>query len=65
MKTLSPDTHPDIERLWLESIRKMTPAEKVRRVVGCSNAPSLMPVCRNWTSSECFVFTPVGHWLSF
>ena len=33
MKTLSPDTHPDIERLLIEGYRKMTPAEKFRRVI--------------------------------
>ncbi|MDX1933815.1 MAG: hypothetical protein SFU56_14550 [Capsulimonadales bacterium] len=34
MKTLSPDTHPEIERIWIEGIRKMTPAEKFARLEG-------------------------------
>jgi hypothetical protein len=33
MKPLSPDTHPDIERIWIDGIRKMSTAEKMRRIV--------------------------------
>jgi hypothetical protein len=33
MKTLSPDTPPEIERILIEGYRKMTPAEKLRRVM--------------------------------
>jgi hypothetical protein len=32
MKTQSIDTHPDIERIQIEAYRKMSPAEKWRRV---------------------------------
>jgi hypothetical protein len=32
MRTLSPDTHPDAERILIEGIRRMTPAEKYRRI---------------------------------
>jgi uncharacterized protein YfbU (UPF0304 family) len=32
MKTQSPDTHPEIERILIEAYRRMTPAEKLRKV---------------------------------
>ena len=32
MKPHSPDTHPDIERILIEHYRRMTPAEKFRRI---------------------------------
>lgn len=33
MKTQSPDTHPKIEAMLIEAYRKMTPQEKMRRVL--------------------------------
>jgi hypothetical protein len=33
MKTLSPDTHPEIERILIEGYRRMTPREKMQRVL--------------------------------
>jgi hypothetical protein len=32
MKTQSPDTHPKIEKMLIEGIRKMSAAEKFRRI---------------------------------
>lgn len=32
MKTQSPDTHPEIERLQIEAYRRMTPAERLHKV---------------------------------
>jgi hypothetical protein len=32
MKPQSPDTHPDIERMQIEAYRRMSPAEKFRRI---------------------------------
>jgi hypothetical protein len=32
MKTQSPDTHPEIERLQIEGFRRMSPIEKIRRM---------------------------------
>ena len=32
MKTQSPDTHPEIERMQINAIRQMTAQEKIRRV---------------------------------
>lgn len=32
MKTQSPDTHPEIERILIEAYRKMTPGERFRKV---------------------------------
>jgi hypothetical protein len=32
MKTQSPDTHPEIERILIEAYRRMTPAEKIRKM---------------------------------
>jgi hypothetical protein len=32
MKTQSPDTHPEIERILIEAYRRTTPAEKIRKM---------------------------------
>lgn len=32
MKTQSPDTHPEIERILIEAYRRMTPAEKIQKM---------------------------------
>lgn len=34
MKTLSPDTRPEVEKILIEGVRRMTPAEKFRRMEG-------------------------------
>ena len=31
-KPQSPDTHPEIERILIEAYRRMTPAEKIRKM---------------------------------
>jgi hypothetical protein len=42
MKTQSPDTHPEIERILIEAYRRMTPAEKFRRVEGMNRAMEML-----------------------
>jgi hypothetical protein len=32
MRTQSPDTHPEVERILVEAYRRMTPAERFRKV---------------------------------
>lgn len=32
MKTQSPDTHPDVEKIIIEAYRRMTPAERVAKM---------------------------------
>ena len=32
MKTQSPDTHPEIERILIEAYRRMTPHEKIQKM---------------------------------
>jgi hypothetical protein len=32
MKTQSPDTHPEIERILIEAYRRMTPREKIEKM---------------------------------
>ena len=37
MKTLSPDTSPEAEKLWIELIRKQTPEQKLAQVIRLNN----------------------------
>lgn len=46
MKTLSPDTPPEIEEILLEGYRRMSPAEKLRRVIELSEAAEAMAAAR-------------------
>lgn len=32
MKTQSPDTHPDVEKILIDAYRRMTPAEKIAKM---------------------------------
>ena len=32
MKPLSDDTHPEIERLWIDGLRRRTPAQRFHRI---------------------------------
>ena len=33
MKTLSPDTSPEAEKLWIELLRQLTPEQRLKRVL--------------------------------
>ena len=46
MKTQSPDTHPEIERIVIEGYRKMTPAEKMGRMQSMCDAMEAMAVAQ-------------------
>ncbi len=42
MKTQSPDTHPEIERILIEAYRRMPPAEKFRRIEGMNRTMEML-----------------------
>ena len=42
MKTQSPDTHPEIERILIEAYRRMTPGEKFRRIEGMNRSMEML-----------------------
>jgi hypothetical protein len=42
MKTQSPDTHPEIERMQIEAYRRMTPAERFRKIEGLNLSAQAM-----------------------
>lgn len=46
MKTQSPDTPPEIEEILLEGYRRMSPAEKFRRVIELGEAAEAMAAAR-------------------
>ncbi len=46
MKPMSLDTHPEVEELMLDAYRRMTPAEKLKRVVALGRAAQAMAAAR-------------------
>jgi hypothetical protein len=46
MKTQSPDTPPEIEKILIEGYRRMSPLEKLRRVIALGETAEAMAAAR-------------------